>query len=687
MVHNYLHPLIQYLHAHPHLGWAFTYAIALLESLAVIGTIIPGSVTMTAIGALIGSGVLPGLPTLFWATLGAYTGDCISYWAGIYYKDGIRRIWPFSKHTQLLTKGEQFFNRHGGKSVVIGRFSGPARSLVPMIAGILLMRPARFLPIAFISAILWAIAYMLPGILLGALSLELPPALATKFILLCLGIIAVLWLLTWLVKYFFNQTWNQIDRALIKLWNYLNVHKNSHWITQLLRNPAHEEDHQQLVRAVFAVLFTLLFVVLTLAVMTKAGFIAHLNLPFYNLLQSLHAHSITNLMIGVTMLGNKWVLLLVAGLVLAWLIWKRRGWAALHWFAAIFLTAATMLVFKIFVYSPRPPIVLMSDSSSSYPSAYVALSVAVFGFLAILIADHLPPNRRSPCYITAITLTLLIGFSRLYLGAHWLSDVAASIFLGMMWLLLAALSYRRRSLEPLSIQSFLPFVLIAVLIVWPVYGYLNFQKATNEYSPPWPIEIVSLQDWWQNPNKILPLYRTSRLGHPSQPLNVQWLGYLVDIEQTLQQQGWESHAANFNLNDTVSRFVPNNNHGPLPLMPILYHNRSPVLFFTKSLGADQRMVTLRLWQPDIMINDGEIPLWLGTVDYYKPSHKLINLNPRGSEIPFPGAVEELTQLLDGSATFVYRLIQISPLQQPREMSHIGWDGKLLLVREKLGTNP
>lgn len=686
MIHNYLHPIIEYLHTHPHWGWAFTYFIALLESLAVIGTVIPGSVTMTAIGVLIGSGVLPGLPTLFWATVGAFTGDCISYWVGTYYKNEIRRIWPFSKYTQLLTKGEQFFKRHGGKSVVIGRFSGPARSLVPMIAGILLMRPARFLPIAFISAILWAIAYMLPGIILGALSLELPPSVATKFILICLGIIAILWLFTWLVKYFFDQIWNQIDRALIKFWNYLHVHKNSHWFTQLLRNPQHEEDHQQLMRAVFAIIFFLLFLMLTIAIITKAGLISHFNLPYYNLLQSLHVRSINNLMIAITILGSYKVMLSIAVCVFAWLVWKRQWWAALHWFAVIFLTGMTLLAFKFFVYSPRPPLALMSDSTSSYPSIHATLSTVVFGFLAIFTADQLPQGRRSPCYMTAITLTLLISFSRLYLGAHWLTDVIGSIFLGMTWLLLCALSYRRHNLEPISLKSFLPFVVIITLIIWPVYGYLHFQKATNEYFPPWPIETVTLQNWWQNNPDKTPLYSTSRLGHPSQPLNVQWLGYLVDIEQTLQRAGWESHVANFNLNDTVNRLMPNKNHGQLPLMPILYHNRSPVLFFTKSQGADQPMVTLRLWQSDIMVNDGEIPLWVGTIDYYKPSNKLINLHKPEPQIPITGAVIELTKLLDNSATFQYQLINIPVSQQPIEMLHLDWDGKLLLVKEKSSNN-
>ena len=259
MIHEYVHPLMNYLHMHPHWGWLIAYSVAFIESLAIIGTIVPGSVTMTAIGVLIGTGVLPAAPTILWAVLGAYSGDCLSYWVGIHYNERLRRIWPFSKYANVLAKGEEFFKAHGGKSVVIGRFTGPVRSLVPMIAGLLKMRPLSFLPIAFVSAILWALVYMLPGIILGALSLELPPSIATKFIALCLIVIAILWFLTWLVKYFFNQLWNQIDQAILKLWMYMNIQKSSHWITQTLRNPEHDEDHQQLVVAILMIVSGLLF--------------------------------------------------------------------------------------------------------------------------------------------------------------------------------------------------------------------------------------------------------------------------------------------------------------------------------------------------------------------------------------------------------------------------------------------
>jgi membrane protein DedA with SNARE-associated domain len=136
MWYSHLHHTVTYLQENPNLGGFIAYLIALSESLAIIGTVIPGSVTMTAIGALVGTGVLPAVSTIIWAIMGAFTGDFISYWVGSYYNERLRKIWPFRRYPHLLTLGEAFFKKHGGKSVVIGRFAGPVRSVVPLIAGI-----------------------------------------------------------------------------------------------------------------------------------------------------------------------------------------------------------------------------------------------------------------------------------------------------------------------------------------------------------------------------------------------------------------------------------------------------------------------------------------------------------------------------------------------------------------------
>ena len=96
-----INPILQWLNANPDLVGIATFIISAAESVAVIGTIIPGSVMMTAIGTLAGAGVIPLWPTIIWAAIGAVAGDGISYWLGHHFKERIRQVWPFSKHPDL----------------------------------------------------------------------------------------------------------------------------------------------------------------------------------------------------------------------------------------------------------------------------------------------------------------------------------------------------------------------------------------------------------------------------------------------------------------------------------------------------------------------------------------------------------------------------------------------------------
>ncbi|WP_051131894.1 DedA family protein [Legionella tunisiensis] len=142
---DYIEPLTAWLYTHPHWALIITFLIALTESLAIIGSIIPGSVTMTAIGILAGSGVMRIDLTLLAATLGAIAGDSASYLLGYAFSERLISIWPFSHYPNWLFYGKDYFSRHGGKSVLVGRFIGPLRSIIPVIAGMMHMSHWRFL--------------------------------------------------------------------------------------------------------------------------------------------------------------------------------------------------------------------------------------------------------------------------------------------------------------------------------------------------------------------------------------------------------------------------------------------------------------------------------------------------------------------------------------------------------------
>lgn len=134
------------------------------ESLAVVGLFIPGLIVMGIVGALVAAGILNLVPTLLYAICGAIIGDGISYYLGFVFKDHLPNYWPFRRYPQWLSRGKSFFIHYGTMSIVIGRFVGPVRPFIPVVAGMMHMSPRVFFVANVISAVLWAPIYILPGI-------------------------------------------------------------------------------------------------------------------------------------------------------------------------------------------------------------------------------------------------------------------------------------------------------------------------------------------------------------------------------------------------------------------------------------------------------------------------------------------------------------------------------------------
>jgi membrane protein DedA with SNARE-associated domain len=269
MMEHYLHPMMEYLRSHPFLSLLFTFCIALIEALPIVGTVVPGSVTMTAIGVMVGSGVLPVVPTFIVSILGAFVGDCLGFWLGSAYHEQIRQVWPFTKITKWLDYGERFFGKHGGKSIIIGRFIGPTRSAMPLIAGMLRLNWEKFILAALIAAILWSLLYMLPGVLLGAVALDLPHEELTKFFLFGIGIIVCLWLIFWIAQYSFKNVRRYVNKKISAWWYVMRSHKMPHFLVRIISNQQKLQDFHQLTLLIVAVLFSILFLIIWISVLQQ----------------------------------------------------------------------------------------------------------------------------------------------------------------------------------------------------------------------------------------------------------------------------------------------------------------------------------------------------------------------------------------------------------------------------------
>jgi membrane protein DedA with SNARE-associated domain len=189
--------LIAFIETHQDWAVAVIFIAAFGESFAFLSLIIPGTALLIAAGALIQTGNLSMAPIAIGAIFGALLGDAASYWIGRRFGGRLAGMWPFTRHPELLAGGIQFFHRHGGKSVFIGRFFGPLRAVVPLAAGMMRMSPRLFWLASITSALIWAPMLLLAGdVLAGAGQKVVGPENMVLLVfggMILLGVLAALW--------------------------------------------------------------------------------------------------------------------------------------------------------------------------------------------------------------------------------------------------------------------------------------------------------------------------------------------------------------------------------------------------------------------------------------------------------------------------------------------------------------
>ena len=148
-----------------HSAWAGVVlgVVTLLESLVLIGAFIPATALMVMAGGLIAAGVLDPVQVVFWCVAGAVVGDAVSFELG-------RRLGPralrhpvFRGHRRKVARTRLFNRQYGAASIFIGRFFGPLRAFVPLVAGLLQMRRRTFQVANALSAVIWVLAILAPG--------------------------------------------------------------------------------------------------------------------------------------------------------------------------------------------------------------------------------------------------------------------------------------------------------------------------------------------------------------------------------------------------------------------------------------------------------------------------------------------------------------------------------------------
>ena len=473
-----IQPLIEGLQAHQ--GWvAFAiFIISFVESLAIAGVIVPGVMLLFMVAAVAGGGALSIEASLIWAFFGAVSGDGLSFFLGRYFNESIASVWPVSRYPKLLDSGRDFFEKHGGKSVLIGRFVGPIRPILPMIAGMLHMSPRKFFLFNVVSAIGWAPVYILPGYLVGAsvsLDIELPPHFY-PVLLTTLGVLSITYFL------FIRLQWGLQHRSLT--YNYVKQMLMRYDITQqfwkALSNKRVDGGEFPLPSLILALTTLMLFVLIALAIsytqwfdalnQQTSEFFVLLRNPFYD-----------PAVVIITMLGDPKLLYVSFPIFVSLLLFRGYYAAAIHISLAGIATSLITHGLKDYFAIARPDLVVNAPLSSAFPSGHTSGAVVFLGLLAAFIAQEVVQKKRWLIYSLCSIPMLLVGLSRLYLGVHWVSDILGGVLLGLFICALTRVSYSRYDQQAITVDIFTILAACLWVATTIIYVGLGLPEAIARY--------------------------------------------------------------------------------------------------------------------------------------------------------------------------------------------------------------
>ena len=620
---------VAWIGAHPQAAGLLIFAIAFCDAVIVLGAIVPALPLMVAIGVLIGMGEIAGPYAVACAALGAFAGDGLSYWIGRRWGNALRGVWPFRRYPQLLDRGEALFRRNAIKSILVARYVGAVRPFVPAIAGMAKMPLPRYLQASGFACLSWAVLFLLPGWALGQ-AYDAVAAVADKLALVLLGLLVALALAWAVVLYSWRWFAMNADSLLARLLRWSDQHPLLGRYAAALIDRRRPESAPLLLLAVCLFAVAWLWAWFSASLMLRGGPLL-LDHDVYAFMFALRNPLADRMMATLAAIGSAPVLGLASLAALLWLLWRRRWKAALHWLGAIAVGLALTEGLDALVDMPRPPI---AAAGFGFPSVAVTMTTVVFGFFAVLIARELPGRQRVWPYLVTGIATALVGFARLYLGAHWLSDIIGGVLLGAIWVLLIGIAYRRHSersfwMRPLGWTFYGTFLLAACWV-----GPRSAPQTLARFEPPPPARTLATATW-----------EARGVGDPRQRFDLEIAGELAPLRARLEARGWRVQpAADWVavlglLDDDVAP-------AQRPVLPLALDAHPERLLLRRAEPADpHRIEVLRLWPAPARLDDGT-PLWVARYDTMQLRRRLRLLNLWKPDPPAHALPADLQGLAD-----------------------------------------
>lgn len=602
--------------AHPGLTLGVVAAVAFAESVAIVGTVVPAAVVMFVAGTVVAHGSLSVWATILTAVLGAALGDAVSYELGAAQHQRLRNWTLYKRHEGVARKAEDFIRRRGVASVAIARFAGAMRAFVPLIAGFSHMPRSQFYAVNVLSAAVWAPAHILPGVLFGS-SLKMAEAASARLAMLLILVVALVWAAAWLANRFTRLMLlaGRHLRHLVLRW----AGERASFSARVARAVADGRlfapqglgiGLAMLASAMWVLLATLEDVVTETPLATADGTV-------FRFLQQLRTDPADRVMILVTQMGSVGVMLPLVLAVAGWFLVRRSWRTAGYWLAAAAGAELLVQVLKFSLGRTRPLEMYQGVERFAFPSGHASMSTVVLGFLAFLLTRDGGKAWRWAVISAAAVYVTLVAFSRLYLGAHWFSDVVGGISFGVAWVAIIVMFYSQRQIcERIESSRLAVFSMVVIAIAGASWVQVRTSHDAQQYSRPnAPLKVIAADTWVAIGWSSLPLVRQEGEEDRGEPFTIQWACTGAEVGQRLAGAGWVP-APGLTPASLLQALVS----GSLetrPVLPRLDQGKQASIVFSRtertSAGSQRRV--LRLWKSDSAAqlpgSLAALPLWYG----------------------------------------------------------------------------
>jgi len=614
-------------------GYLIAFLLAFLESLALIGGFIPGTTAIVLLGFMCFRGYLNIYVLMSVTVLGAVLGDSASYWLGTKGTHFFKKENRFLKASHV-EMGQKFFKKHGNKSIFLGRFIGIIRPMIPFAAGLSRMNYRVFLFWNVFSGIVWGVSHIYIGYFFGGafkLIEEWSKRVSVLFLILIV-ICFLFWLLakafTPSVLFIFKKT-NKIFDSVLETYPLRKFRSKCPATAAFIGRRFDMKIFSGLSMTLLAltlIAFIILFSMLADGILdvdpvTDADKRVALFLVFFR------DAFMVKTFLWISLLGKPQMVISISiSFIAIMLLWNRRRmvWPFIGMLA---LCESAVWFIEGSFARPRPAGLVPAyiEKSHSFPSAHSAFSVLLYGFICyflvrILLGER--PRLSVWTIFTTLVLVAMIGFSRLYLGVHYFSDVIGGYLIGGICLVtgIAIFEWVIESGRDSTIdfkmgtvqKKMLTYIFAAIPVFFLlIYGALIYRPEmirgrtldvervlTAKISPQ---EIFSFNKWTK--------YTVGLSGRKREPFSLMlWAKDDMGVLEVFSRAGWKipDQPSIKNIIKMGFATAEGKPYDSAPLTPVFWLNQSNEFAFEKITEKSYpKTHCIRFWKTNLIDSDGK----------------------------------------------------------------------------------